>query len=44
LPGYYAGGAGVPAWIGPLRPDVCDPLFQRVLARFDHLPCGKNNF
>jgi tRNA(adenine34) deaminase len=44
LPEYYAGGAGVPAWIGPLRPDVCDPLFQRVLARFDHLPCGKNNF
>jgi tRNA(adenine34) deaminase len=44
LPAYYAGGAGVPQWVGPLLPDVCDPLFQRVLARFDSLPCGKSNF
>lgn len=44
LPAYYAGGAGVPAWVGPLLPELCDPLFRRVLARFDSLPCGKNNF
>ena len=44
LPPYYAGGAGVPPWLGPLLPEVCDPLFRRVLARFDLLPCGKSNF
>ncbi len=44
LPAYYAGGAGVPQWVGPLLPEVCDPLFRRVLARFDTLPCGKNSF
>lgn len=44
LPDYYAGGAGVPAWVGPVMPDVCDPLFRRVLSRFDSLPCGKSNF
>jgi len=44
LPAYYAGGAGVPQWVGPLLPDVCDPLFRRVLARFDLLPCGKESF
>jgi tRNA(adenine34) deaminase len=44
LPDYYAGGAGVPLWVGPLLPDVCDRLYERVKARFDPLPCGKNNF
>jgi tRNA(adenine34) deaminase len=44
LPLYYAGGAGVPQWVGPLLPDLCDPLFRRVLARFDLLPCGQSNF
>lgn len=44
LPPYYADGAGVPQWVGPLLPEVCDPLFRRVLARFDELPCGKSNF
>lgn len=44
LPAYYAGGAGVPLWLGPALPEVCDPLFRRVLARFDTLPCGKENF
>ena len=44
LPDYYAGGAGVPAWVGPAMPDECNPLFRRVLERFDSLPCGKNNF
>jgi tRNA(adenine34) deaminase len=44
LPDYYAEGAGVPLWIGPLLPEVCDPLYERVNVRFDTLPCGKNNF
>ena len=44
LPAYYAGGAGVPHWAGPLLPDVCDPLYARVLAGFDALPCGKESF
>ncbi|HEX8284036.1 MAG TPA: nucleoside deaminase [Pyrinomonadaceae bacterium] len=44
LPAYYSGGAGVPLWLGPLLPDECDPLFQRVNARFDLLPCGKESF
>lgn len=44
LPAYYAGGSGVPEWVGPLLPEVCDPLFRRVLARFDLLPCGKDGF
>lgn len=44
LPDYYAGGAGVPCWVGPAMPDVCDPLYRRALSRFDSLPCGKHNF
>jgi tRNA(adenine34) deaminase len=44
LPDYYAGGAGVPLWVGPVLPAVCDPLYARVNARFDALPCGKNSF
>ena len=44
LPAYYEGGAGVPRWHGPLMPELCDPLFRRVLERFDRLPCGKDNF
>ncbi len=40
LPSYYAGGAGVPQWIGPLLPDVCDALFQRALEKFDPLVVG----
>lgn len=44
LPAYYAGGAGVPEWIGPVLPQPCDPLFRRVLERFDALPCGKSHF
>ena len=44
LPAYYAGGAGVPAWVGPLMPEVCDLFLRRVLERFDALPCGKSNF
>ena len=44
LPDYYAGGAGVPLWVGPLLPEVCDQLYERVKASFDSLPCGKNHF
>ncbi len=40
LPGYYAGGAGVPQWRGPLLPEVCDALFQRALEKFDPLVVG----
>jgi tRNA(adenine34) deaminase len=44
LPPYYAGGAGVPRWVGPVLPEVCDPLYARVNEIFDALPCGKNRF
>lgn len=44
LPKYYADGAGVPIWTGPLLPDLCNPLYERVVERFDSLPCGKNSF
>jgi tRNA(adenine34) deaminase len=44
LPPYYVDGAGVPIWAGPLLPDLCTPLYQRVIERFDSLPCGKNSF
>lgn len=44
LPPYYAGGAGVPPWVGPVLPEVCDPLYARVNEIFDALPCGKNRF
>lgn len=44
LPRYYANGAGVPALVGPAAPELCDPLYRRVKARFDALPCGKNRF
>lgn len=42
LPVYYAEGVAVPQLSGPLMPDVCDPLYKRVIARFDRLPCGKD--
>jgi tRNA(adenine34) deaminase len=43
LPVYYAEGVAVPQLSGPLLPDVCDALYQRVNARFDRLPCGKGH-
>ncbi|MCA1593953.1 MAG: nucleoside deaminase [Acidobacteria bacterium] len=43
LPVYYAGGACVPAWTGPLMPEACDALYLRLKARFDELPCGRNS-
>ena len=44
LPPYYAGGRGVPAWVGPALPQVCDALYERARARFDGLPCGRESF
>jgi tRNA(adenine34) deaminase len=44
LPAYYANGAGAPLWLGPLMPELCEPLYERARSRFDALPCGKNNF
>lgn len=44
LPSYYECGAGVPVWVGPVAPELCGPLFARVLARFDELPCGRAHF
>jgi tRNA(adenine34) deaminase len=41
LPVYYAGGGAVPLIVGPLLPALCDALYERVVARFDSLPCGK---
>lgn len=37
LPPYYADSKGVPKWIGPALPEICDPLFRRALARFEQL-------
>ena len=44
LPPYYAGGRGVPLWVGPALPEVCDPLYARARRRFDALPCGRGHF
>jgi tRNA(adenine34) deaminase len=44
LPRYYAGGRGVPEWVGPILPEVCDPLYERARGRFDALPCGRGSF
>ncbi len=38
LPAYYAGGGGVPAWVGPVASDTCAALYTRAAARFDQLP------
>jgi tRNA(adenine34) deaminase len=42
LPDYYADGASVPVWTGPVLPELCDELYRRARASFDLLPCGKN--
>ena len=44
LPPYYAENKGVPQWIGPALPEICDPLYQRAVARFDQLVCGRSGF
>ena len=38
LPRYYAGGVGVPEWVGPVAAEMCDELYQRAAERFDRLP------
>jgi len=38
LPPYYAGGIGVPEWVGPIAAGECDALFKRVLEGFKRLP------
>jgi tRNA(adenine34) deaminase len=43
LPVYYAGGIAVPQLVGPLLPELCDALYERVTARFDDLPCGNRH-
>jgi tRNA(adenine34) deaminase len=43
LPVYYAGGVAVPQLVGPLLPELCDALYERVTARFDDLPCGNRH-
>lgn len=40
MPPYYAGGHRMPLWVGPLLPEICDPLYQRTDAAFRTLPCG----
>lgn len=44
LPPYYAEDKGVPQWLGPALPEICDPLYQRALSRFDQLTCGRGGF
>jgi tRNA(adenine34) deaminase len=44
LPKYYTDGTGVPVWIGPALPEICDALYQRALQRFDQLACGRSGF
>ena len=34
LPAYYASGEGVPEWIGPVLPEVCDSLYARARQLF----------
>ena len=41
LPEYYADGVGVPKWTGPIMSAECDPLYERVKAKFEQLPCGR---
>jgi tRNA(adenine34) deaminase len=43
LPPYYTDRSLVPVLTGPLLPELCDPLYERVRARFDSLPCGNKN-
>jgi len=38
LPEYYAGGRGVPEWIGPIDAESCDALYKRAIEKFERLP------
>ena len=42
LPPYYADGAGVPTWEGPLDPTRCAPLYHRAHHAFAALPAGRD--
>lgn len=44
LPAYYADRKGVPSWIGPALPEICDALYQRARQSFDELACGRGGF
>lgn len=44
LPPYYAEDKGVPQWLGPALLEICEPLYQRALSRFDQLACGRGGF
>lgn len=35
LPPYFDRPNGRPSWIGPLMPDLCDPLFERAIDRLE---------
>ena len=39
LPEYYR-PEDKPQWIGPVAPQRCDPLYERVAELFPELPCG----
>ncbi len=41
LPPYYA-GKKIFEWVGPILPDVCDPLYRRTDAGFARLPVGRD--
>ncbi|MDY7233051.1 nucleoside deaminase [Hyalangium rubrum] len=41
LPPYYA-GTNAMEWVGPLLPEVCDPLYRRTDEAFAKLPCGRD--
>lgn len=40
LPPYVAAKARAMTWLGPVWPEVCDPLCQRALARYWSAPAG----
>ena len=40
LPPFYAEGRGVPAWVGPVLPEACDPLYQVGIGRGSELIVG----
>jgi tRNA(adenine34) deaminase len=43
LPPFYS-KRRIPAWVGPVAPDRCDPLFARTLQGFVGLPsCGSSH-
>lgn len=41
LPPYYARGINVPAWNGPMAPEICDDLYLRAAKRFDSVNGAK---